>query len=515
MGINGVGHGLPLQQRLIMKRLSHQLIAAFFLILLATSALVGLLIRWQTLNNESATLQRLSAGLAAHIVGHWPVVTQADQTVANKQEQAALLDMLMTVNPAIQVYILDANGKVKSYLGDSNMVRTPQVDLAPVRAFLSNQAFPIRSTDPMGGSDAKLFSAAMFPAAIGQTSPPGYLYVVLDGAARESIAKAVYSDAWAVPVTGLFLGCFLLALLAWIIVAKRLTRPLDLLAEKLEQYRAQEPERREHDVAQQQKLTGQNEFTRINAAFDSMANRIEYQREQQALQAQGHREAIAGIAHDLRTPLTALHGYLEALKNPATAATQSIRLLDIAIAQSDKVRRLSRQLFELAVLQSSTELLTKERFNLDELISDTVQKFELSRTDSLEVVLAGVPPGRVELEGDMQMIERAITNLIENAGQHSPGKTRVDVSIEQTNHQINVLVCDNGPGLPPNLIAQLERRQPLKPTPARKRTGGLGGLGLSIAQRIAILHGGHLLPIERDQGGTALCFSLPMRLKTH
>jgi signal transduction histidine kinase len=510
VGIDGVGHGLSISNSHVVlgpRRFSTQLIVAFLAVLLVTSGAVAAVIRWQTLNNESINLQRLSAGLAQHIVGHWPVVTDIEPSDANKAEQDKLLDMLMTVNPAIQVYLLDAQGNVKTYLGDIKLVTCPQVDVEAIRQFLSGAALPIRGTDPMGDMSGKLFSAAMFPAKPGQTTPPGYLYVVLDGAARDSIAKQFNQPAWIWTLSAVALGCLLLALLAWIVIARRLAQPLNTLAEKMETYQAREPDRRNGSAGSAVTPVSKNEFARIDSAFNSMAARIEAQREQQQLQAQSHREAIAGIAHDLRTPLTALHGNLEALK---IQAPNSERLLEVAIAQSDKVRRLSRQLFELAVLQSTTEPVSKERFNLDELISDTVQKFELSASNSLEVTLAGTPPGRVELEGDMQMIERAITNLIENAGQHGDGKTSVAVSIEKTAHEVQVLVSDNGPGLPPHLVSQLERRQTLKPSPQRKRTGGLGGLGLSIAQRIAILHGGHLLPVASTSRGTTLCFTLPL-----
>jgi K+-sensing histidine kinase KdpD len=85
---------------------------------------------------------------------------------------------------------------------------------------------------------------------------------------------------------------------------------------------------------------------------------------------------MASVAHDLRTPLTALHGHLEML---ATGGAPAARLLDAALSQSNKVRRLSQQLFELAALQSSAQVLHRERFSLDELVADAVQKFELTR----------------------------------------------------------------------------------------------------------------------------------------
>ena len=85
--------------------------------------------------------------------------------------------------------------------------------------------------------------------------------------------------------------------------------------------------------------------------------------------------------------MTALHGHLEALSAPPAAAVlvaaesarHQQRVLGAALAQRNKVRRFSPQLFELAALQSDHQVLHRERFNLDELVTDAVQKFELGQ----------------------------------------------------------------------------------------------------------------------------------------
>ena len=99
-----------------------------------------------------------------------------------------------------------------------------------------------------------------------------------------------------------------------------------------------------------------------------MTRRIEQQARREQQQAKAHREMMASVAHDLRTPLTALHGHLEALSAPRTAAVPNAaeaaesghhqqRVLGAALAQSNKARRLSQQLFELAALQSDHQVL--------------------------------------------------------------------------------------------------------------------------------------------------------------
>lgn len=193
------------------------------------------------------------------------------------------------------------------------------------------------------------------------------------------------------------------------------------------------------------------------------------------------------------------------------------RVLAAALAQSGKVRRLSQQLFELAALQTDHQVLHRERFRLDELVTDAVQKFDLAG-GAPKVMLEGAPPGRLEFDGDLQLIERALTNLIDNAMRHAPGSSPVRVSIQREGAQARILVEDAGPGLPDEMVARLEQGQSLRdpPLPRSGRragggaSGGIGGLGLAIAQRVAVLHGGSLRPLPSPGGGTRLCLALPL-----
>ena len=186
-------------------------------------------------------------------------------------------------------------------------------------------------------------------------------------------------------------------------------------------------------------------------------------------------------------------------------------MLAAALAQSDKVRRLSQQLFELAALQSTDQIVHRERFRLDELVTDAVQKFELGEGPS-PVRLDGAPPGRIEFDGDLQLIERALSNLIDNAMRHAPGCAPVRVSLRREGAQAQIWVEDAGPGLPEELRLRLERGQSLRDPPVRSTSGGIGGLGLAIAQRVAVLHGGSLRPLWPALGGTRLCLALPLVL---
>ena len=485
-----------------------RLILAMALLLVSYGVLVGLLGRYTAAEHEEESLQRLSYGLARHIVAHWPEIAAADRQQADEAARKALLSMLMVVNPGIQVYLLDADGRVKAYIGEPGMVQQDQVDLGAIRSFLGGAALPLRGTDPMGSGIPRIFSAAMFPQRAGDNRPPGYLYVVLDGQARSLVAgqsslRRVWQSAgWAA------LGALLVVTMLGIFVFRRLTLPLHRLAARL---RAYSLHRAPVDALPRSVVpVAGDEVQAIGCAFDEMTERIAEQALREHRQTLAHREVMASVAHDLRTPLTALHGHLEALSGE-TLGQPKLRdqVLQAALAQSNKVRRLSQQLFELAALQSSDQVWHRERFRLDELVTDAVQKFELGNTPPL-VTLAGEPPGSMEFDGDLHLIERALTNLIDNAMRHAPGGNPVRVSLRREGAQAEILVEDAGPGLPEDLLQRLLAGQSLRDPPVKRTSGGIGGLGLAIAQRVAVLHGGSLRPLPSPRGGTTLCMALPL-----
>lgn len=479
-----------------------RLVSAFALLLLAFGLFVALLGRETAIEQEQETQQRLSYGLARHIVEHWPEVTAADRT--DRAAIDELLRMLMVVNPAIQVYLLDADGRVTAYVGDPSLVRTHRVDLAPVRAFLAGAALPLAGTDPMGGDVPRIFSAAMFAPRPGDTRPPGYLYVVLQNQARAAVEGSLSQrPAWQRAAGAAAIG--LVATLAiGALVLRRLTLPLNRLATRMRSFRIGGGP----DVTGASAAGARDEVEAIANAFDAMQRRITEQVAAREAQASAHREVMANVAHDLRTPLTALHGQLEALGAPTTDQERHLRLITTALAQSDKVRRLSQQLFELATLQSFDHVLQREHFRYDELVVDTVQKFEFA-APAPGVALAGTPPGAIDFEGDLHLIERALTNLIDNAVRHAPGAEPVRVSVQCEAAQVTVWVEDHGPGLPAELARRLDAGQPLRDPPLQRPGGGIGGLGLAIAQRIAALHGGSLRTLPAQGGGTRLAFALP------
>ena len=118
-----------------------------------------------------------------------------------------------------------------------------------------------------------------------------------------------------------------------------------------------------------------------------------------------------------------------------------------------------------------------------------MQKFEL-RAQPPPVQLAGPPPGRLVLDGDLHPIKRSLSHLIDNALRHAPGRAPVPLSLRCQGLQAPVLIADDGPGLPLELAAWPNQQASLRDLPLRRADGGIGRPGLAIAQRVALLHGG-------------------------
>lgn len=296
---------------------------ALALLLLAYGAFVALLGRQQVASEQAQeSLQRLSHGLAGHIVSHWPEITSANRDDADRAARGALLSMMMTVNPGVQVYLLDADGRVQHHIGEPGMVRQPQVDPASVRAFLAGAPLPLRGTAPMGSNLPRIFSAAMFPVRPGDSRPPGYLHVILDTQARDAVAAQVGAErVWRSAGLAAAIG-LLVTLGLGLFAFRRLSLPLHRLAQRLRSCQQRSVVTAGPLAQAKPQPAAGDEVQAIGAAFDDLTQRIEAHAEREQRQVADHRELMASVAHDLRTQPTALHGHLEALAADAVPDTQ-------------------------------------------------------------------------------------------------------------------------------------------------------------------------------------------------
>ncbi|MCY1394980.1 Sensor histidine kinase ResE [compost metagenome] len=244
----------------------------------------------------------------------------------------------------------------------------------------------------------------------------------------------------------------------------------------------------------------------LDGAFRQMATRLGEQWRTLTRQDQERRELIANISHDLRTPLASLHGYLETLqlKDASLAPEERRRYLGIALEQSRKVGGLAQSLFELARLEYGFVKPECEPFALTDLVQDVLQKFELAASERRIALHARFAEPLPPVCADLGLIERVLTNLLDNALRHTPQGGAVEVALERRGDAVEVTVADNGPGIPPELREGLFQR-PFDLGGARRS----GGLGLRIVHSILQLHGSEIGVVDEGQGA-AFRFALPV-----
>ncbi|SAK91579.1 integral membrane sensor signal transduction histidine kinase [Caballeronia fortuita] len=490
--------------------LSQRLFAVFCVLLLACcGASAWLQIRASDLR-EKEVIQSLSRGLAAHIARDGAL---ADANDMNAPAVRRLFSQLMVVNPSVEVYLLDNTGRIRADDAPPGHLKRDHVDLAPVRSFLDGATLPILGDDPRSDDKRKVFSAA--PLAAPGTAPFGYVYVVLLGEEHDALAAKASASA-VLRTTLASMGLVtLLGLVAGVVAFGLITRPLRRLTEAMRKFdaRGAPAEARAlplidaldtHDARENER----DEIIVLESAFAQMAERIGEQWRALGQQDRERREMVANISHDLRTPLSSLHGYLEtlSLKSDTLPDADRRRYLSIALAQSAKVGHLAQSLFELAKLEHGMVAPEPEPFSLADLVQDVFEKFELSAQSRGVGLSAQIAPRLPSVMADLGMIERVLTNLLDNAIRHTPAQGTVDVTLAPAREQadrVEVTIRDTGPGIPPAM------REALFLRPFASGGAHRGGLGLLIVQRMLQLHGSQIRLIDTQGAGTTFRFDLP------
>lgn len=475
--------------------LYHRIALAFALIVLALGAVLASLGYTAAKRHQHEIVQRLNLGLAGHLAERPGLLRDADAATALFRELGA-------ANPSVEVYLLDAQGRVVGASAGLRPART-QVDLGPMHALMAGAAPPLRGDNPLHPGRRDIFSAAPV---LGEGRVLGYVYVLpLNDMYRDMVAEAwsgyvLRSAGW------LGLLATVLALVGGLAAFRSITRRLRRSVREIEAFAVAHGV----DAAAAPSARG-DEIDRLSTAFAAMRERLDAQMRELRRQDELRRELIANISHDLRTPLTSMQGYLEALvrMDARLGAHERREYLDVAVRQSHRVTHLAQQLFDLARLECEETQPQPEAFSICELAQDIVQKFALSaQRRSITLTASAGDSGALRVWADIGMIERAISNLVDNALRHTPEHGAVRVDTSRALQGVEVRVVDTGHGIAEEqLPGLLERGSSLRQMAVRRG----GGLGLLIVKRILALHGSRVHAVSRVGEGTAIGFVLPLQ----
>ncbi len=489
----------------------HVRIAAVVLGVLVVMALCLLLLgRAQQQRVYLEVTQRLNLGLARYVVEHQP---RSLLTPAGEPERGLLMKMamdVMMINPAVEVYVLDAAGVIVGHALDGATVRLRAVDLGPVRALLGDPArieLPVLGDVPSQPGSRNVFSVAMIGDASAPPTARGYLYIVLRGKASQGLMEGSSRSGVRRETTlAVLLACGVagLALLASLVV---LTRPLRRLTAQVQAFRG---------GAGAAKATlrtgpGDDEIALLEAAVQALHARIAEQFEQMRQSDRMRRELVSNLSHDLQTPLTIIQGYAEhcLLRNDSLSAQERAQTLQLMLRHGARLSRRIGDLFDLSRLEAGRMQPKLERFCLAELLQDVVDGYQLeARTRHLTVTLSPCSQREDCVRADIVLIERVLQNLIDNALRHTPVGGTVVVAVSAGRVDLGVSVTDTGKGIAAEHLAHVFERYYRADDRGASGAGPSAGLGLAIVKRILELHGSAIRVSSQIARGTRFDFSL-------
>lgn len=210
-------------------------------------------------------------------------------------------------------------------------------------------------------------------------------------------------------------------------------------------------------------------------------------------------ELITNVAHDLRTPLTTIVGYLELIKDDSALSKEDVhKYSGIAYEKSIRLQEMMDDLFEFTKLDNADIKLNKSMINLSGLIMQMTDEFYPSFKDCNITPIVDLPEENIYVQGDGQLLARVFDNLISNALKYGYHNTDLKIEVSGDEKYATVKVINHGDTIAPEDIPLLFNKFYRTDSSRNSKTGGTG-LGLAITKNIVDLHHGDISVTSDDQ----------------
>ncbi len=245
------------------------------------------------------------------------------------------------------------------------------------------------------------------------------------------------------------------------------------------------------DLTRRVPLTGPTEVRSVGRAFNTMAEEVQATQESQ-------RSLLANVSHDLKTPLTSIQGYSQAIVDGATKDPS--RAAEIIYDEAARLTRMVTELTELARVQGGKLSMRMKPIDLGEVASSVANQLRVV-AENQDIMLEARTPSMPLILGDGDRLVQVLTNLMSNAIKYTPAKGQVYVRTAAEDEGVRLIVWDTGMGIPANELSRIFERF-YQVDKARGPSRGTG-LGLAITKEIVQAHGG-TISVESEEGqGTA------------
>ena len=441
-------------------------------------------LRWKLglLMGAAAFMAFLLASSAAFVAARAIINQELDASIEHSAEQVlTVLDLISFDKPLAantQIRELIAEGTVIQVLNRSGdpVAGGREMALEPTGAERSLARFgwePVKRTVQVDGQAWRVIT---LPA--DRQSRIGAVQVSRSLAGTEAVLDRLQRRL-------LFFGLLAAAGAAVIgsLLADRVTRPLRRLRAVAEEVAETGNLDREIEAVRS------DEIGALARAFNRMIRALGVSKEQQ-------RRLVVDASHELRTPLTSLRTNIEVLQRvKSISPDERSALLSDVNSELVELSDLVAELVQLATDEHTAEVA--QRFRLDHMVARVAERTERRHQQSINVKSVDC-----EYVGREGMLERALTNLVENASKWSPPDGVIEVVLDE----FGVMVFDDGPGIPEEDRERVFDRF-YRTDEARTMPGS--GLGLAIVQQVVVAHGGAVVVGEGFNGGAAVGFTLP------
>ncbi len=426
-----------------------------------------------------ATTQRLNASIADYLVKEVPPFTEGK---VNEEALNIIMHSMMAVNPGIEVFLLDPEGRILSYVVLDSHVKLDRVDLKPIREFIGSEGEKfVLGNDPRSNDYQTVFSATEIKE---NGKLRGYVYITLASEKFEKIAAGLLGTYWLKLTLESFLVTLVVALIIGFITSALLTKNLREFVKTVNRFKDGELK------ARIPPLKTNSELAVLATTFNQMADNILHNMEELKKVDSLRRELIANVSHDLRNPLAVINGYVETLliKGEEIKKEEKAVYLKIINDSTEKLTKLVADLFDLSKLESGQMHLKLEPLLIQELLMDTCLKYELQAKAKNIQLNADISHSIPMVEADLYLLDRVIQNLVDNAVKYAPenGVITLKAYYCKTTLKVCVSIKNSGPGIPQKELGSLFDRYYM----IDKDQNGIegSGLGLAIVKKILEVH---------------------------
>ncbi|MDA0351527.1 MAG: HAMP domain-containing sensor histidine kinase [Chloroflexi bacterium] len=390
----------------------------------------------------------------------------------------------------IRILMLDSNNEVLIDTDPEHPALGEVLELPDGAPAEVGQIAPFQSVRmTMNNDDLYFFRVATTSSDISFPRVPGSQLVL-------AVPAGDVNSAWAALLPRLTIagvGAGVVAVLFAFLFAARITTPVRDMT------RASQAMAR-GDLNQRIRGEGDDEIGRLAAAFNQMSTQV-------ARSNSAMRDLIANVSHELKTPLTSIQGFGQAMVDGlATKPEDYAEMSGVIVGETERIRVLVDDLLYLSQLESGTLQLNLDRVGLDAIVADAAARFRFQADEaavSLRLVLDGPT-----VRADGRRLEQVLANLVDNAIRFAPSGSEVLIRTYALEDEAAIEVNNGGEPIPKEgLAAVFDRFYQVDPARAESRHSGLG---LSIVQELVQAHGGSVHVQSSRDAGTTFSVWLPI-----